>query len=522
MNLEEAKAKGAQIFRQYEAGRAYDRKIGFSRNARENERFYRGEQWSSSPPGNLPAPVFNMIKRVGDYLCGVICEAPLSVIFTDESLPLRPDTPDTQEITQGLELLNRLVAYRFEKCRMDALLRKGVQDALLCGDTVFYTYWDPTIRTGQAYVGDFVTEVADSANFFVADVNSHDLQSQEYLLLSGRATVASLRRDALRHGASPALVEKIKADDPENGSGDFSRYENTDPSAEKATYFVKFFRRAGGCVSYIKSTREGALYQVDTPLRRYPVAQFCWDTVRHGFHGTSPVTGMIANQKYLNKAYAMVMKHMADTAFSKVIYDKKLIPEWTNEVGQAIGVLGGDVEHAVKTVGVGEMQPEYLELIRMTGEQMRLLYGATDTALGESIPQNNSALLAMRDASRMPLQQVRMRLYQCVEDLACIWAEMICAYYGDGRAVLFREGRTAKHAVFDFSRLKDALLCAKVEVTEAARFDTEALVSLLSKLLEAKHITFEQYLSRLPDGVFPARQALLEELSETKTKQQEV
>ncbi len=510
MNLEQAKAKGAKILRQYEAGRAYDRRIGFSRHAKENERFYHGEQWSSAPPGNLPAPVFNMVKRIGDYLCGAVCEAPLSVQFTDEALPLRPDTPDTAQICEGLELLNRLVAYRFEKCRMDALLRQGVQDALLCGDTVFYTYWDPTVRTGQEYAGDFVTRVIDSADLYVADVSCRDLQAQAYLLLAGRETVSELRQDAYRHGTKEEVVRLICADS-----------EGSDEGVEKATCFVQFFRRSDGCISYIKSVKQAALYQVDTPLRRYPVAQFCWESVRHSYHGVSPVTGMIANQKYLNKAYAMVMKHMADTAFSKVIYDKKLIPEWTNEVGQAIGVLGGNVENAVKTVGVGEMQPEYLELIRMTSEQMRLLYGATDTALGESIPQNNSALLAMRDASRLPLQQVKMRLYQCVEDLACIWAEMICAYYGDGRAVPYREGKVLRQRRFDFSRLKDTLLSAKVEVAQVDRFDTVTLVELLSKLLEGGHITFAQYLSRLPEGVLPGRQALLEELAQATSNKQE-
>ena len=37
----------------------------------------------------------------------------------------------------------------------------------------------------------------------------------------------------------------------------------------------------------------------------------------------------------------MAMKHMTDTAFSKVIYDKSKIPEWSNEVGEAIGAVGG-------------------------------------------------------------------------------------------------------------------------------------------------------------------------------------
>ena len=76
-------------------------------------------------------------------------------------------------------------------------------------------------------------------------------------------------------------------------------------------------------------------------MKRYPVAYFAWDRVKGSFIGNSPITALKENQKYINKAYAMVMKHMTDTAFSKIVYDKTLIPEWTNEVGEAIGVRGG-------------------------------------------------------------------------------------------------------------------------------------------------------------------------------------
>ena len=61
----------------------------------------------------------------------------------------------------------------------------------------------------------------------------------------------------------------------------------------------------------------------------------------------------------------MVMKHMQDTAFSKVIYDKSKIPEWSNEVGEAIAAMGGgNISDAVSVVGVGKMQDGYSELIR--------------------------------------------------------------------------------------------------------------------------------------------------------------
>ncbi len=509
------------IWSQYEAGKSYHRRIGLYERVNENERFYRGDQWDASQKqSRLPMPVFNMVKRITDYLCGAVCENSVSILYSDESLPLQEKSPLRTHLSEGISLLNRVAAYRFEKAAMDTLIRRAVQDAVLSGDAVFYTYWDPNLETGQDYRGDFVTELVDNVNFFVGDVNSCDIQSQPYLILAGRAPVCALQEEARRAGCKEEEILRIVSDDCDGQSGDYGREESADRTMEKATYLIKFYRRTDGCVSFQKVVRNAVIRTCDTGLHRYPVAYFSWDTVKNSYHGTSPITALIANQKYLNRAYAMVMKHMMDTAFSKVIYDKKLIPEWTNEVGQAIGVVsGGNVEGAVTTVGVGELQPEYLEVIRMTESQSRVLLGATETAMGESIPQNNSALLAMREASLVPLEHVRLNLYQCIEEIACIWAEMMCEYYADGRLVLYRDGEDVQTARFDFASLRHALLLAKVEVGAATRFGQSALVSMLDKLLDAGHITFRQYLQRLPDGVFPGRRSLLREVTEAEKEQ---
>ena len=45
---------------QYEAGKEYKRRIGLYKTVRENERFYRGDQWYMTSSNNLPRPVFNV------------------------------------------------------------------------------------------------------------------------------------------------------------------------------------------------------------------------------------------------------------------------------------------------------------------------------------------------------------------------------------------------------------------------------------------------------------------------------
>ena len=61
-----------KAWQQYEAGKEYKRRIGLYETVSRNEAFYRGDQWKSGEGGDLPKPVFNLIRRVLDYLiCSV-------------------------------------------------------------------------------------------------------------------------------------------------------------------------------------------------------------------------------------------------------------------------------------------------------------------------------------------------------------------------------------------------------------------------------------------------------------------
>ena len=505
-------------WRQYEEGKSYNRRIGYYRTVRENERFFRGDQWRGVDAGGLPTPVFNMVGRIGNYLVNSVMSYRSGISFIDDALSFsengagKTGMKNTERVRCALERLNRFTDYRFRKMQMARVLREAVTDALLSGDGVLYTYWDPTLKTGQPFRGDFRTVTVDGADLFVADVNTPDIQSQEYVLLSGRTTVSALRREAREAGLPEELLARITPDsETDDGSGDHSSVENGEVTAGKATFLVKFYRDGEGHVCFEKSVRGLMLRSVRTSMTRYPVACFNWMRTKGSYHGTSPLTELIPNQKYVNKAYAMVMKHMADTAFSKVIYDKKLIPEWTNEVGQAIGVVsGGDIRAAATTIGVGEMQTDFLTLIKQVISETKDLAGATEVALGEADPTNTSAIIALREAAEQPLDTVRENLYRCLEELANIWFEMMCEYYGEGR-LFVGDGETVPGEI-DFGLLRGEEIRAVVDAGSSKRYSQVTLLNTLDMLLKAGHINFRQYLERIPDGVLQDKDRLLEEV----------
>ena len=405
---------------------------------------------------------------------------------------------------------------------METLSYQALLDAAITGDGVFYCWWDPDQKNGQAFDGDIRTDVVDSTNLFVADVNSSDIQSQKYVMLAGRATVESLRQEALAAGISEKDVAKIVADDEISGTytADLGKCELA--GEEKATFLIRFFRENGEVI-FEKTTKNCLIRRANTGLRLYPVAYFHWHSAKNCFHGTASVSDMVANQKCINTAYAMALKHMSNTAFSKVIYDKTRIPDWSNEVGEAIGAVGGgSMSDAVSVVGVGKMQDGYLDLITDVINNTKGMMGATDSALGEERAHNTSAILRLQTAASVSLEHVRVQFCQCICDLAAIWADMLCTYCPSGRLlpVLEKTGDVSAMDV-DYALLKGELLRANVHVGSVDRYSPAATVTTLNKLLDGGYIGAKEYVELLPEGVLVNRSTFLEKIKKKGVRSDE-
>ncbi len=513
-------SKPTKAWSQYEAGKAYKTRIGLYETTRRNECFYRGEQWQSSEAQGLPKPVFNIIRRVIDYLVCSVASADLSIRFSDDNLPFSAPQ-DEQSIRSLLETLTKNAAYRWEKCDMDAKLIELLTDAAISGDGALYCYWDETAAGAGEYTGDIVTMVADGSCIYPADVNSRDIQSQDYVIISGRSSVYSLRREAESFGVPAEDIAKISADgDTAYTAGNMGKYELEGEDEAKATFIVKFWKEDGK-VCFEKSTRDCVIKRARTDCSLYPIAFFNWISTKNSFHGTSPVSGMIPNQKFINRAYAMAMKHMTDSAFSKVIYDKSKIPEWTNEVGEAIAAVGGgNISDAVSVVGTGHMQSDFMDVLDSAVSLTKELMGATESALGNLEASNTSAILALQETSRITLDNVRVAFYRCVEDMASIWADMMCAYYPSDRLIPCREGDGVVARQLDTSLLRRSMLNAHIDVAEITRYSAVNAQNMLDKLLDGGHITPAEYIKRLPAGLLMDRQALIDEI-ETRTAKEE-
>ena len=155
------------------------------------------------------------------------------------------------------------------------------------------------------------------------------------------------------------------------------------------------------------------------------------------------------------------------------------------------------------------MESDYLKLIELATDMTKDLLGATDSALGSEVANNTSAILALQETSRIPLEQVRTSYYRCIEDLANIWADMMCAYYPPERLVPVKTPSGAFCEPIDLDIIKRGCLSAKIDVVESTRFNAVNAQNMLDKLLDGGYITAEEYVKRLPASLIINRNELI-------------
>ena len=141
----------------------------------------------------------------------------------------------------------------------------------------------------------------------------------------------------------------------------------------------------------------------------YPIAYMNWEVQKNCYHGQSPITGLIPNQIFVNKLFAMCMVFVINNGFPKLLYDSGKVAEITNAVNDAIAIermdLAGDLLRYTQTP---DFSNQILQLIDTCINYTRDFMGASDAALGNVKPDNTSAIIATQQATAIPLENQRL------------------------------------------------------------------------------------------------------------------
>jgi hypothetical protein len=500
-----------QVQAEYQKMLGYNTAVNLDETVRANENFFIGKQWEGVDAKGLPTPVYNFLKQVVLFSVANITTDNIKMQATPLACERTPE-----DVERVAEIVNKEFDRLFEFNRVPNLVREYMRNAAVDGDSCLFTFWDDTVDAGFGLRGGIRTEIVDNMRVGFGNTACRDPQKQPYILIERREMTKELRRAAQEAG-NPRWGD-IQPD-TENHNTD--SYKN---STERSTVLLRMWkeRKTGTVWACEVSGRVMLREPWDMGLRLYPVTWINWDYIPDSYHGQALVTGLIPNQIFVNKLFAMSMISLMTSAFPRTVYDKTRIPKWNNAVGAAIGVNGGDVSGVAKIIDPAQISPQIAQFIQTSVDYTRQFLGATSAALGETRPDNTSAIIALQRAASIPSEITKQNLYKSIEDLGRIYLDFMAAYYGErkvqvsmpdvGSDILAFAGKDPEEletVLFDYGILNDMPMALKLDVGASSYWSEMASVQTLDNLLMQDKITIEEYLERIPDGYIPKRQELI-------------
>jgi hypothetical protein len=510
-----------EIVKKYEAGYSFNQQIHLYDNVKINEDFFVGNQWEGVEANGLPTPTFNFLKQVVLFQVATITSDNLAM----QATALPSTTPYTsKQLEKVMEVINHQFSAIIERNRIVTKNREMLRNAAVDGDGAMHFYFDPTIENGQNVKGEIVAEVIENTRVIFGNPNCREVQRQPYIIMPRREILEDVRWK----------VEQLKEDglteikDPMSITADSEKWQNkydsyTDDKVTVLTYYYR--NREDGHIWCMECTEKGIIRKpYDTEYTMYPIVWINWDYIHDCYHGQAMITGLIPNQKFINKIFAMVGISLMTTAFPKIVYDRTKIKNWDGAVGSAVGV-NGSVDGVATTLGGASVNPQIAQFMELCIAKTRSFLGASDVAMGDSRPDNTSAIIALQRAANTPMEMTKQNLFACVEEMGLIWLDMMASKYGvrkvETTMMLDKPGEqplgmaipAAPFMVdFDFSTLKNIRVAIKQDVGASSYWSEMANMQTLDNLLMNNKITLKQYLERIPNGYISKKQELINEI----------
>ena len=516
-----------EILKKYDKCFGFNQQIGLYDTVKVNEDFFIGNQWEGVQSNGLPTPTFNMFKRVINFQVSTITSDNMAIRVT--GMPSTSGYTESQ-LERICEVINHQIAAIMERNKIVAKNREFLRNAAVTGDGCMHFYFDPTIENGQMVKGEIQAEVLDNLRVMFGNPNCRDVQRQPFIILSRRELVEDVkwRIEDLKEMGREDGETYTKVSDPEDIQPDSEKFQNEYDSYtdDKVTVLTYYFRnRETKTIWCIETTEKQIIREAyDTELSLYPLVWINWDYIRDCYHGQAMVTGLLSNQKFINKMFAMVGISQITTAFPKYVFDRTRIKNWSGDVGVAIGV-NGNVDNVAKVIEGAPVNPQIAQFLEMAFDKTHSLLGASDVAMGDSRPDNTSAIIALQRAANTPMELTKQQDYQCMEDACRIWIDMMAVNYGirmvevnmdmdkPGEQPLGMQLPTQTFLEpFDFSVLKNIQLSIKQDVGASSYWSEMANVQTLENLMMNDRIETVDFLERLPSGYLTKKQELIDKM----------
>lgn len=514
------------VWSMYENGKQYNTRINHDETIKTNENFYVGKQWEGVESNGLPTITMNFLKRtVGFTVANVSAES------VKVNASLLDSSKNADALIEPVRVLNEEFERITEMTSLQQKFREATRNAAVDGDGCLYTYWDDNMPNGYGGKGAIQKEVLKSDMVFFGNVTDRDPQTQPYMIIARREMLRSVKVRAKKNGVKDWPY--IKADNAVKDSMDEAKIAFDD---FVTVLFCMWRDDETGTIWGYECTETVELREAwDMEIRRYPVCWLNWDYVADSYHGQAMITGLIPNQIAVNKLWSMTAISLMRTAFPKVIYDKTRIKQWDNRVGGAIPVNGGDVATVAKILDPAMISPQVSQILELLITQTQENLGATAVALGDTRPDNTSALVTVIRQSLTPHEVIKQNLYEFMESSYRIDTEYIKKYYGIRNvdyevtpkireiyefAGVKEPDNGEVSPTFDFSIFENLEFSIKLDVGASSQYSEITSLQTLGNMCDRGQISPAQFIERVPDGYIAGRRKLLNELKAKEKMEQ--
>lgn len=526
MDLKEVKE--TDIWQLYEQCRNYARMIGIYNDTDKNFRFFNGNQWEGLKVKGIEPVQLNFIRPIVRYKVGTINQNLWQIHFSSENYENKEFSLKAKKVC---DLLNKKANKIWEKDEMDYKIWEISKNAAVNDEAPFYIYYDKDL-------GMPVGEVLAKNDVYYGNENDSIIENQPYILVKQRKSVIEIQEIAKRAGVDEEDLKLIVGDnDNIEEAGDAAKYEKDN----MCTMVTKFYKE-NGTVHYSRATRYVVIKEdTDSKLSFYPNPHMLWEGKEGSARGEGEVRNLIPNQIEVNKTLMRRALVAKNTAYpQKVVHiDKIQNPKAINEVGGLIKVTGQNVDDIRKVFEVtqpAQMSTDVEKLQQDLINTSRALAGASDATTGDVQPDQASgkAILAVQNASKLPLVEQLSNLKRFIEAIARIWLDMIIVYNPNGLKLEEEvEDPVTKEKYIQLVEVEASILeelkaSVKVDITPKGTYDKYAQELSLENLLKQGFFSpqkigeLKTYVKALPDDSTMPKQILQEIIEEQEQEQQKI
>lgn len=546
----------------YQNGLAYQSSMGLSKKIPKFVKFFEGDQWAAPTKNtkNLPRPVVNIIKMICRSKKSAILSTPVKIIYRAEDEMI------------DVEKFNNFADYIQKEIGQEALDKKAINDGVIKGSYFYHYYWDSEAKgKSGAKEGGLRCEIIDPLNIFFSDPTQLDEQKQEWILISSRENVKSVRAKCDK-GVD---IESIVADESDN------KYGTIEQEGDKlCTVLTRYFRKNGEvyCEKATKSViinkpfaitpdLEGAAQELgfaeeDAPNNStpdkpeaeslvpetakaylYPIVVGNYEVRERSIYGLGEVEGLIPNQKAINFNIAMALLNNQETAWGKYIVNPNALRGQviTNEPGQVLVDYTGTGQ-GIRKMTEQAIQSQPLQLIDTITQLTRVVTGSTEVMTGETLGtgMSGAAIAQLQSQAAQPIEELKDSFWLVKEKQGKVLAQFFKLYYSNKEFTYMEtpteeekaqlqplqdnQGLTDNEEVqmtdiFDSEEYKGTDFSIVVEATSGTKASAAGDINALDVLFAKGMISVKTYLRAYPKDALSNRTEILKGIEDDEKNQ---